>query len=32
MMGFIDFRDFKSCTYVASVIGGDDSLKDKQKY
>ena len=31
MMGFVDFRDFKSCTPIC-VIGGHDSLKDKHKY
>ena len=31
MMGFVDFRDFKSCTPIC-VIGGNDSLKDKHKY
>ena len=30
MMGFIDCKYFKNCTYVGSVIVGDDSLKNKQ--
>ena len=29
MMGFIEFRDFKNFTNVASSIFRDDSLKDK---
>ena len=29
MMGFIEFRDLKSFTNVASSIFRDDSLKDK---
>ena len=29
MMGFIEFRDFKNFTKVASSIFRDDSLKDK---
>ena len=30
MMGFIEFRDFKNFTNVASSIFRDDSLKDKK--